>query len=255
MKRILLLMLVPAALQAQLIPQKYITFGAGFSESLYDSKDFDRFKNEYNSIFNNRLAKPFDGFDAAEGIRVEVGYRKLARWGYGVLAGAHFHSSRDGADFFNGDSRALELKMNELFVEYQIGRTWNNVFVNAVCAFSFNRSFSLKSDYIVAVDTAATDRVLTGTYKAAKSISTDLGIAFGVLKLPMIISAKISYPVYTGGNKKIFKDNDPGKVARGFEKFPAEYENFLFGEDYKGITSDIEGLKILVTAAFVVRLR
>jgi len=255
MKKILLLMLFPAALYAQLIPQKYLTIGAGFSETLYDSKDLDRFEAEYNALFNDRLAKPFDGFGAAEGIRVEIGYRKVARWGHGVLAGAHFHTSRDGADFFNGDSRALELKLNELFVEYQIGRTWNNVFVNAVCVFSFNRSFSLKSDYTAVADTVVTDRTLTGTYKAGKSFSTDLGIAFGVLKEPMLLTAKISYPIYSGGKKKVFEDNDPNKIASGFEKFPAEYNNFLFGDDYKGIASDIEGLKILVTASIVIRLR
>ncbi len=254
MKRILLLMLIPTALQAQLIPQKYLTFGAGFSETFYESNDLDRFKAEYNSVFNNRLANLFDGFGAAEGIRLEIGYRKIARWGHGVLGGVHFHTSRDGADFFNGDSRALELKLNELFVEYQFGRTWDNLFVNASCTFSFNRSFSLKSDYAAAIDTAG-NMTLNGTYKAAKSISTDLGIIFGVLKEPMLLTAKISYPVYSGGSKKIFIDNDPGKIAAGFEKFPAEYNNFLFGGDYKGIASDIEGLKILVTAAFVIRLR
>jgi len=253
MKKILALLFVPIVCQAQLIAEKYLTLGVGFSSAIYESKDLDRFTETYNSVYRADLLARFKGLGSGEGLRWEAGYRRLGRWSMAVLAGWQNYLTKDAARFANGEARNLELKMSSLYVEYELGRAWNNFFVNGALTVFFNRKFTLESKYSGPASEAA-NKTLNGTYKTDKAISVDAGIALGIFREPIFIVGKITYPLFTGGSS-VFEDKAATRTPPGFDVFPSDYESYLQGQDYPGVSGDVDGLKILVTAAFAIRLK
>lgn len=237
--------------KSQLWAQHYITLGLGFSGAFYDSEDLSRFKGTYNSVNNPYLAKYMQGIGRAVGFRWEFGYRHIDRIGTAVLIGMQNYTSKDAAQYQNGEVRNLELEMNNLYVEFEIGHTHSIFFVNGLFTFFFNRKLILESTYLGPMSESPLD----GTYIGDTSVSTDMGITIGIFKEPIIITGKISYPIFIRGGSTVLQDKRIEKVENGTDIFPNDYVDYCYGKTYDGVASDIDGLKILVTIAFAIPLK
>lgn len=194
---------------------------------------------------------PMRGIGEAVGLRWEGGYRYVGRLGIAVLVGIQNHIGKDGAQYQNGEARNLELEINSLYVECEIGHTHNIFFVNGIFTFFFNRKLILESTYSGPVS----ESPLNGTYISDTSVSTDMGIAIGIFKEPIIITGKISYPIFTKGGSTVLQDKRIEKLENGTDIFPNDYEDYCYGKTYDGVSSDIDGLKILVTVAYAIPLK
>lgn len=230
--------------------QQFITVGTGFGTMSYGSDALDRFKETYNFVNGPNLTTLLRGFGSGEGLRLEAGYRRLSRVGGAVLVGVQNHVGKDLAQFQNGEVRDLKLTITSFFVESELGYTHRSFFVNGLFALHARRNLTLESRYVAPSD--AVRNPLTGTYKSHTPVATDLGIAIGFHREPVILMGKITYPVHTGGKSNLLEDPDPDKIADGFNYFPADFVRFLNREDYEGIASDVDGLKIVVTVAVAI---
>jgi len=152
-----------------------------------------------------------DGIGEAVGLRWEGGYRYLGRLGFAVLVGIQNHTGKDGAQYQNGEARNLVLEMNSLYVECEIGHTHNIFFVNGVFTLFFNRKLILESTY----SGQLSESPLDGTYIGDTSVSTDVGIAIGIFKEPIIITGKIGYPIFTKGGSTVLQDKRIEKFENG----------------------------------------
>ncbi|MFQ5753128.1 MAG: hypothetical protein ACE5HI_14140, partial [bacterium] len=223
-------LIIFAICQSQLLAQGYLTIGTGFSTMLYDSKDLDRFKETYNLVNGLNLGTRMKGFGTGEGLRWQIGYRHFGRLSTAIVAGLQNYKGKDGARFQNGEARNLELKIKSFFVEFGLGKDLKKFFVNGILSVYFNRKLTMESMYQGPTDTK---NPLTGTYKSDVPLATDLGIAVGVLREPMVIIAKITYPFYTGGKSNIMEDPNSEKIVDGFNFFPDNFMKFVNGEAYK----------------------
>ena len=203
-------------------------------------------------MYQRRLEKFMKGLRQLFGLRGEVGFRYFNSFNFAFLAGIQNYSIKDVAEFHTNDSRYFELKMNSLFIEGEFGHKFDNIFVNGVLTFFFNKKITLKSSYSGPTVTSDTVKALDGNYKGDTSFSTDVGIVVGILRDPLILSCKITYPIYTAGSSNVLQDNKKEKVENGTNIFPDNYDAYLYSEPYNGITSNIDGLKILVTIVFAV---
>lgn len=237
--------------KSQLGAQHYITLGLGFSGVSYDSEDLGRFKETYNLVNSQRLARYMGGIGEALGLRWEGGYRYFGPLGLAVLLGIQNYTGTDAARYRNGDVRNLELEMNSLYVEGEIGHTHTSFFVNGSLTFFFNRQLILESTYSGSMNKSP----LNGTYLGGSSVSTDLGIAIGIFKEPIIITGKISYPIYSKGESTVLQDKSIEKIENGTDIFPNDYADYTYDKTYDGVSSDIDGLKILVTVAYAIPLK
>jgi len=251
MKTAVLIFIILAIYKLPLLAQHYFTLGIGFSGAVLKSDDLNRFKDTYNLVNSPSLAKYMRGIDGAVGLRWEVGYRYMGRLGIAVLAGLQNYISKDAATYQNGETRSLELDMNSLFVEWELGHTRNQFFINGVITLFLNRKLILESKYS---DTTKKEP-LSGVYSSDATISTDLGIAIGIIRRQIILSGKITYPIFTGGKSSVLRDKRLEKIADGIDIFPADYADYCFEKTYDGVASDIDGLKVLVTIAFAIPLK
>ncbi|MFQ6115480.1 MAG: hypothetical protein ACE5NG_15585 [bacterium] len=254
MKKLFVILFILTACKSQLWAQQYLTLGVGFSVSFYRSDDLDHFKETYNLVNSQNLAALMKGITSAEGLRVEVGYRHLGRFGTAALVGLQRFSGKDLAQYNNREARRLDLKMNSLYVEYELGHTWNSFFVNGLVTVFLNRQLTLESVYSVPTGEVP-KKSLTGTYKSDRSLSADLGIAVGIFRRPVFLIGKISYPIFTGGESSVLQDNSVEKIAEGTDIFPRDYVQFVNDEPYQGVASNIDGLKISLTVAFALPLK
>lgn len=252
MKTILIMFFILfVVFKSQLWAQHYITLGLGLNGAFYDSEDLDRFKETYNLVNKQSLSRSMQGLGEAVGLRWEGGYRYLGRLGIAVLVGTQNYIGKDAAQYRNGEARNLELEMNNLYVECEIGRTHKIFFVNGIFTFFFNRTLILESTY----SGSMSESPLNGTYIGDTSVSTDMGIAIGIFKDPIIITGKITYPIFTRGGSTVLQDKRIEKVENGTDIFPNDYVDYCYSKTYDGIASDIDGLKILVTVAFAIPLK
>ncbi len=250
MKGIFIMFLIFTVCKSQLWAQHYITLGLGFSGAFYDSKDLDRFKETYNLVNKQSLSMFMQGIGEMVGFRWEGGYRYRGRLGIAVLVGTQNYIGKDAAQYRNGETRNLELEMNNLYVECEIGRTHKIFFLNGIVTFFFNRTLILESTY----SGLMSESPLNGTYIGDTSVSTDMGIAIGIFKDPIIITGKITYPIFTRGGSTVLQDKRIEKVENGTAIFPNDYVDYCYSKTYDGIASDIDGLKILVTVAYAIPL-
>lgn len=250
-KKIFIIFLIFIVCKSQLWAQHYITLGLGFSGVFYDSEDLDRFKETYNLVNNQSLSKVMQGIGEVVGLRWEGGYRYFGPLGLAVLLGIQNYTGKDAARYRNGDVRNLELEMNSLYVEGELGHTHNAFFVNGSLTFFFNRQLILESTYSGSINKSP----LNGTYLGSSSVSTDMGIAAGIFKEPIIITGKISYPIFTRGGSTVLQDKSIEKVENGTDIFPNDYADYTYGKTYDGVSSDIDGLKILVTVVYAIPLK
>jgi hypothetical protein len=246
----LVILFIFVACPPPLLAQHYLTAGAGFNAMMYGSKDLDHFKATYNLVNGPNLRAPMKGFDAGVGLRLEAGYRRLGRWCMALLAGWQNYGGKDAAHFGNGEVRSLELKSTHFFVEYELGWARKKFFVTGLVAVFFNRKSTLESEYHG--QSSDIQNPLTGTYKSDAHLATDLGIAVGILKEPIFLIGKLTYPIHTGGQSNLLEDRHPEKIADGFNFFPDDFEKYVNRQAYKGVASDIDGLKIVITVAVAI---
>ena len=116
----------------QLLAQHFVTFGIGFSGMLNNSDDLNRFTETYNFVNSPTLRSPLNGFNWSLGLRPEVGYRYLDKWNTAFVIGIHRSVEHDFANFTNGESRKLELRISGGFLDCEIGRRWNNFIINSM---------------------------------------------------------------------------------------------------------------------------
>lgn len=251
MKKILLIFFVLLFCNSPLRAQHYFTLGIGFSGAFLKSDDLNRFKDTYNLVNNPYLSKYMRGIDGAVGLRWEVGYRYMGGLSTAVLVALQNYTSKDAATYQNGETRNLELEMNSMVVEWEIGHTHNNLFISGVFTLFFNRKLILESEYSGSLEKDP----LSGTYISDATISTDLGIAIGIIRRQIILTGKITYPLFTGGSSNVLQDKRLEKIANGTDIFPADYADYCFEKNYKGVKSNIDGLKILVTVVFAIPIK
>ena len=189
------------------------------------------------------MLDPMGGFRVPMGVQAEVGFRHFAPFNYAAQVGYQFYISKDFAHFQNYDRRDYSLTFQSVFLELEAGFMFRDFFMNGVSAFSFYRKVKMKSTYKGYQELSALD----GTYSADPYTSTDIGVHFGYFKDPFILSLKVTYPVYTGGADAVLADNNPKKVALNTNVFPDDFESALFNQPYKGVASNIDGLKVIIS--------
>ncbi len=249
-----LLFLIIFTFSPKLWAQQYLTLGMGYGGAFWSSEDLNLFRETYNFVNAYYLAERMRGFSPAVGARWEIGYRYLGRYCAAVLIGSQSYSGKDVAQYTNGEARRLDLRMRSLFIECELGRTYEKLFISGVVTFYINRKMTLESVYSD-VSSGESKKALDGIYEGAPSVSTDLGVALGYYKDPVIITCKITYPLFTGGGSSVLRDMGAEKVTQGTSVFPDDYEAYLYGMPYHGIRGDVDGLKILVTVAFAFQIK
>lgn len=250
MKTILATFFLLLIFQPTLKGQGYFTLGGGFGFMFPESGGLDRFTKTYNSVNAAGLTHPLGGFDGSAGAaRVEGGYRYLGKFSSAVLFGWFGSQIKDTAVFGNGESRNLELKLNNLYVETELGYSRNNYILNGFATFFFNRTVQIESQYSGPLGDI-TIKLLNGTYKGKVNFSTDLGITAGFLKEPLFFLLKIAYPVYRGSENEDLRDKGSDKINSGTDKFPGDYFEYVNSPTYPGVASNVDGLKLWLTVAF-----
>ncbi|MBC8186521.1 hypothetical protein H8E88_36025 [candidate division KSB1 bacterium] len=255
MKKSLTLAFVLLIFNSLLYAQKYVTVGAGVSGAFYNSKGLKEFKETYNLMNQNYLKQLMKGLSQPLGLRGEIAFRYFSdRFNFAGLAGLQHYTIKDVAEYHNTESRYFELKATGLYLEGEFGLNFDGFFVNGVVTLFHNNGVTLKSEYSFPPTTEETIKALDGNFKGESYYSTDLGMAFGIVKEPIVISLKVTYPVYAVGGSAVLRDKNSTKVTMGTDIFPDDYGAYLFSEPYDGIKSNIDGLKILLTVAFVIPL-
>ncbi|MEK7728111.1 MAG: hypothetical protein AAB354_06820 [candidate division KSB1 bacterium] len=246
-----LLSLLLACNTSAALAQQYVVAGGGFGLMQFGSRDLDLFQNTYNNVnYSSGLSALLRGFDLGIGLSGEVSYRHLGRWSRALTFGYQEYSATDIAAFVNGVERNLKLTMNHIYLQPAFGITKKNIFVEGLVTIYGLRRFTLNSRLL----DDDSPNPLTGAYKATNSFATDLGIAFGATSGPIMLLAKISYPVRKSGRTKILTDPSAAKAPLKLNAFPDDFVKFVAREPYKGVASDIDGVKVMVTLNYAFRL-
>lgn len=254
MKKIFIMLLISIACKSQLWAQHYITAGMEFNSMILDSDGLDQFKETYNMVNEPYLARLMNGMGIVNGVRGEIGYRYLGRLGKSFAIGYERSIGKDGVRYHNGETRNLKLIMSSLYVEGEIGHTHKRFFINGLITAFLNRKISLESIYDGPPSEVA-KKLLNGTYKCDTSISTDVGIVIGYFREPIILSTKITYPIFSRGGSDILMNEIEGEIATKSDKFPNDFIAYCNDDPYDGVAcDDIDGLKILISVAFAMQI-
>lgn len=244
---------LPVNVFSQIKPVQIFTVGFGYSTCLTQSDGLDSFKESFNWVYLDALSNPMKGIGPAIGPRWTLGYRWLDKTSKALSIGYQTFSGNDVGNFGNGETRNITLRIKGLFIEGEYGKMFKNMFVNGAATIYFRRDVELESSY--APERQNDKQALDGTYEGITAVSADLGLVFGLYKDPVVISIRIMYPVLTGGGSTNLKDNSPDKIANETFIFPDDYYSYLFGGSYKGVKSNIDGLKITMTMGIVVPIQ
>ncbi len=251
--RHLKMLLIALLLGSSAAAQSYISFGIGFAGSSNSSEELEAFRESYNWVNGLGLTAPFDGFQLALGLRPGISFRYWDKWNVATSAGYFKLVEKDFANFSDGAARQLELITTSAFADLEFGRTFGSFFLNGLASIYPARSSRLESNYLRPPE--ADDSIeLSGSYKAARSWSADLGLHVGYFKAPLILSARISFPVATNGGEYMLSDNNSEKNSQGISEFPSDYVNFVQGNSYEAISSDIDGFKIVFEMGYALEI-
>lgn len=253
MRKIFLSVLLLLGLHTVLPAQHYLAVGGGFTSTWYKSDDLRLFRDTYNAINAGGLVQPLKGFDAGIGLQVEAGYRYLGRFSLALLGGWQQQSSADAARFGIGESRRLKLRTSNIYASTEAGITNGAWFINGLTILHFNRQLRIESTY--QGEPTGTPNALDGTYRGKAGFAADLGLAFGLLKEPLFLVARITHPVYTGGKNRILDDPVPAKVEDDLNFFPDDFIKFVDLQNYKGVASNIDGWKVMINFSLVITLK
>ena len=233
--------------------QHYVGFGVGFAGGPNNSDDLESFKESYNWVNDLGLTSPFDGFQLGLGLRPELNYRYWGKWTLAASAGYFRLVEKDFANFSDGASRQLELTTSSAFGELELGRTFGYYFLSGIVSFYPGRISRLESNYLRPPE--ADDSIeLNGSYKSERAWAADLGLHFGYLKAPVLLSVRLTYPVVTSGSELALIDGSTDKMNAGIAAFPSDYVNFVQGNSYDSISGDIDGFKIILGMAYSLQL-
>ena len=246
--------------------QHYIAPSVGYSLGFFNSDDLVLFKDSYNSFqrsYESGLLKGFSALNQPVGIRLELAYLYFGKIAGFANFGFQNFGAKDFAEFSNRTERKLELSQSSFFIEGGIGPRINQFFVAGIFTVYLSKKLSLESTDNV-IYPPDQPNPLDGTYKTDKTISADIGMAFGVVKDPITLTFKITYPLFTGGKNSILVDDNLAKISAGTSVFPADLYEVLstldpesddYGKSYQGIRSNIDGFKIIVTLSVPFRLK
>jgi len=231
-------------------PKKFLTVGLGLGAGFLGSDDLTHFKTTYNYVNEPWLFSPLKGFGGAMIFRVELAYRKFGPKNMTFLVGWQRYKNRDVSQYNNGDMRQLELNMNGPYVDFEMGRTFKRHYIiNGVFTLFLNRKVSLKSNY-----QGDEKAGFIGKYEGFVPIAFDLGVVLGVYKDPVFLTCKITYPLFTGGGSTNLYNPTIAQSQSDTPVIPSDYYNYVYGMGYEGIKSNIDGLKILITGAVVLKM-
>lgn len=259
MKKIFFMLPIIFILQSSSGAQHYITPGVGYGLGVYKSDELETFKNTFNqagiefgsmTTIMKGLAHPF----TLQGV---LGYRYIGKLTIYSNFGFQRLISKDFAEFaaIGGRiTRNIRLKQSNLFFEGGIGPTFKKLFLAGTLTVFFNKKTSIETESPTPPDSG---KSLNGNYKGTASLSTDLGLAFGIHKDPIILSAKITYPLFSAGGSAVLTDSSPAKVKEGSSVFPSNYWDFSDPNllEYKGVNENIDGLKIMVILSFLFKVK
>jgi hypothetical protein len=248
-KRVFILLFILMISTSQLWAQQYLTTGLGYTIAFLRSEDLSLFKKTYNSVQAEYLYRPLQGFWGALGVRGQITYRKFDYWNLAIHFGYQSFENQDASHFWDGYVREIRIQMKSVFFEFEYGRRFRNYFVNGVTTFYYRRRVSLESAY-----NGSVINLLDGKYKGFVPFSADVGIAVGIYKNPLFLVCKITYPLFTMGKSIALRDDSIEKLRQEAYLFPSDYEAYFLRQAYQGISSNIDGLKILFTAEFAFRL-
>ena len=250
MKRLFIALMLACHASAA-FAQHYLTAGAGFGLMQFHSRDLALFEDTYNRVnVNFGQVVLLRGFDLGIGLSGEASYRHLGKWSKSITLGYQEYSATDIAAFTGGAERNLKLTANHVYLQPTFGITKKNIFLEGLITLYGARRFTLNSRLLE----DDTPNALTGKYKAKVSLAADFGVAFGATSGPILLLAKISYPLRKVGRTKILIDPAPAKTAANLNAFPDDFIKFVAQESYKGVASDIDGLKFMVSLNFALRL-
>lgn len=231
--------------------QHYITLGLGGSGMKNTSADLDRFAETYNTVNGFLPGDGLEGFGWSLGIRPEAGYRYFGKWNAGVVLGYQSFIENDFANFAGNQQRRLEIRMTGIFADFEFGIPYDHWLFNGVGSLYFFRKTRINSTFSTSAGMESS-QTLDGIYDSGSDVSFDLGISAGYFKNNLMVLGKITVPVYTGGSTVIFTDDSPDKVAINIEKFPDDYFQYAEGTPYKGVSSDVDGMKIILTLVYAI---
>lgn len=233
------------------LAQRYVIVGGGFTMMRLASSDLKLFEQTYNSVnINFGQTALLRGFDLGIGLSGEVSYRHMGKRSKALAFGYQEHSATDIAAFANGAERNLKLNATHFYLQPSWGFIKKNLFVEGVLTLFVQRKFDLQSRLIGSDQPNS----LTGDYSGDTGFATDLGLAFGAFSGPILLTFKVSYPVYKSGGSNIFTDPAPAKAAQQLNAFPDDFVKYVNQERYKGVSSKIDGFKVAVTLNFAFRL-
>ncbi len=239
--------------QFSLQAQHFITLGMGLGRTFYNSNDLTTFTETYNAVNAPNLVTSFHGIENAIGIGWGIGYRYYRSITTAFFVGIQNYDKKDAAKFGNGEKRELNFNTNSIFIEYDLGPSFNKLFICGLLGIYY-RNLKIESTYyrLTSQDPPTS---LTGVYKSNGSLSSDIGITAGFCRFPAILAIKITYPIYVGGGTKVLRDNNETKIAEGLDKFPDDYLAYVSREAYTGVKSDIDGLKLAITISLGLRFK
>lgn len=233
------------------LAQRYVIVGGGFSMMHFASSDLALFEQTYNQVnINFGQTALLRGFDLGIGLSGEISYRHMGKWSKALSLGYQAHSATDIAAFANGDERNLKLTATHFYVQPSWGIIKKNLFLDGVLTLFVQREFELQSRLIGSDQ----PNPLTGDYSGQTDFAADLGVAFGAFSGPILLTFKISYPIYKSGGTNIFTDPSPTKAAQQLDAFPDDFINYVNLQPYQGVSSKIDGFKVAITLNFALRL-
>ncbi len=253
LKAYLLGLTVLLCLGTPVTAQHFLTVGTGAGLRIFASDEVDRFADTYNRVNRDNLASLLGGFNGAEGLRFEVGYRYWKKNTAATIIGWTTSVRNDNATFNNDEVRSLELKSNRFYLEGEFGRPFGDVFVNGVLALFFNREQEIEAEYFDQ-RRAPVDKRLNGIYRARTDFSTDIGIAAGFYRKPIFLVLKITQPILATNESDLLSDNRTEKVVDNSNIFPDDFFSFTDREDYAGVPNKMDGLKISLVVSFAMEL-
>ena len=231
--------------------QHYLIAGGGFGLLQFDSRDLDLFQDTYNRVnIGSGQTVLLRGFDLGIGLSGEVSYRHMGKWSKAITFGYQEYSATDIAAFAGGAERNLKLTAKHVYAQPSFGFIKKNIFVEGVATIFGSRRFTLNSSLI----DDEQENPLSGTYQARAAFAVDAGITCGGMSGPIMLLLKISYPVHKSGQAKILTDPAAAKVLDGLSAFPDDFVKYVARQPYKGVASNIDGFKIMVTLNYAFRL-
>jgi len=228
------------AMSNQGFGQKHLQLHIALAGMFPNSDDLDNFTTTYNTLNQNYLARHLDGLSPTVGWRWGAGYRHFDKFNYALMIGMYQVGSEDQARFANGERREFKLYISSPFAELDAGYFTGTYLFNGLLTFYFNKQIKLETDYVTF---DPEDRPLDGIYRGQVNLTVDMGAKVGMIKYPFLITALISFPVYSS--------HEGTALSNGTNEFPGDYFSYVGKGEYPGLSADIDGFKIFVTLGYL----